>query len=91
MIVFSNKILLAFSLYDLRCIILTIKKQIIAIKKGTFAPPAPPTERQEGCLLPPAPFSGVPASGDFKFQNFPPDPTMVGPGIETVCERMSDV
>ena len=60
MIVFSNQILLAFSLYDLRCIILTIRKQIIAFKKGTFAPPAPPTERQEGRLLPPAPLSGVP-------------------------------
>ena len=52
MIVFSNQILLAFNLYDLRCIILTIRKQIIAIKKGTFAPPAPLTERQEGHLLP---------------------------------------
>ena len=41
-----------FSLYDRRCIILTIRKQIIAFKKGTFAPPAPPTERQEGRLLP---------------------------------------
>ena len=61
MIVFSNQILLAFSLYDLRCIILTIRKQIIAFKKGTFAPPAPPSERQEGRLLPPAPpLSGVP-------------------------------
>ena len=58
--VFSNQILLAFSLYDLRCIILTIRKQIIACKKGTFAPPAPPTEKQEGRLLPPAPLSGVP-------------------------------
>ena len=55
MIVFSNQILLAFSLYDLSCIILTTGKQIIAFKKGTFAPPAPPTERQEGRLLPPAP------------------------------------
>ena len=64
MIVFSYKILLAFSLYDLRCIILTIRKQIIAFKKGTFAPPAPPTERQEGRLLPPAPLSGVPGSID---------------------------
>ena len=35
MIVFSNHILLAFSLYDLRCIILTIRKQI-AFKKGTI-------------------------------------------------------
>ena len=52
---FSNQILLAFSLYDLHCIILTIRKQIIAFKKGTFAPPAPPTEKQEGRLLPPAP------------------------------------
>ena len=52
MIVFSNQILIAFSLYDLRCIILTIRKQIIAFKKGTFAPPAPPTQRQEGRLLP---------------------------------------
>ena len=60
MIAFSNQILLAFSLYDLRCIILTIRNQIIAFKKGTFAPPAPPTERQEGRLLPPAPLSGVP-------------------------------
>ena len=60
MIVFSNQLLLAFSLYDLRCIILTIRKQIIAFKKGTFAPPAPPTERQEGRLLPPVPLSGVP-------------------------------
>ena len=60
MIVFSNQILLAFSLYDLRCIILTIRKQIIAFKKGTFARPAPPTERQEGRLLPPVPLSGVP-------------------------------
>ena len=47
--------ILAFSLYDLRCIILTIRKQIIAFKKGTLAPPAPPTERQEGRLLPPVP------------------------------------
>ena len=38
----------------------TIGKQIIAFKKGTFAPPAPPTERQEGRLLPPDPLSGVP-------------------------------
>ena len=60
MIVFSKQILLAFNLYDLRCIILTIRKQIIAFKKGTFAPPAPPTERQEGRLLPPAPLCGVP-------------------------------
>ena len=60
MIVFSNQILLAFSLYDLLCIILIIRKQIIAFKKGTFAPPAPPTARQEGHLLPPAPRSGVP-------------------------------
>ena len=60
MIVFSNQILLDFSLYVLRCIILTISKQIIAFKKGTFAPPAPSTERQEGRLLPPAPLSGVP-------------------------------
>ena len=30
MIAFSNQILLVFSLYDLRCIILTIGKQIIA-------------------------------------------------------------
>ena len=52
MIVFSNQILLVFSLYDLRCIILTIGKQIIAFKKGTFAPPAPPSERLEGRLLP---------------------------------------
>ena len=40
-----------FSLYDLLCIILTIRKQIIAFKKGAFAPP---TEKQEGgsrCLL----------------------------------------
>ena len=43
----SNQIMLAFSLYDLRCIILTFRKQIIAFKKGIFAPPAPPTERQE--------------------------------------------
>ena len=61
MIVFSNQMLLAFSLYDLRCIILTIRKQIFAFKKGTFAPTTPPTERQEGRLLPPAPLSGVPA------------------------------
>ena len=47
-IVFSNQILLAF------------RKQIIALKKGIFAPPAPPSERQEGRLLPPAPLSGVP-------------------------------
>ena len=60
MIVFSNQILLDFSLYDLRRIILAIRKQIIAFKKGIFAPPAPPTERQEGRLLPPAPLSGVP-------------------------------
>ena len=59
MIVFSNQVLLAFSLYDLRCTILTIRKQIIALKKGTFAPLAPPTERQEGRLLPPAPLSGM--------------------------------
>ena len=59
MIVFFNQILLVFSLDDLRCIILTIGKQIIAFEKGTFAPPAPPTERQEG-RMPPAPFSGVP-------------------------------
>ena len=58
----SNQILPAFSLYDLRCIILTIRKQITAFKKGAFAPLAPPTERQEGRLLPPAPLSGVPAS-----------------------------
>ena len=57
MIVFSDQTLLAFSLHDLCCIILTIRKQIIAFKKGTFASPAPPTERQEGCLLP---LSGVP-------------------------------
>ena len=62
MIVFSNQILLTFSSYDLCCIILTIRKQIIAFKKGTFAPPAPPTERQEGRLLPPAPLSGVPGA-----------------------------
>ena len=55
MIVFSNQILLAFSLYDLRCIILTSRKQIMAFKKGTFVLPAPPTEKQEGRLLPPAP------------------------------------
>ena len=54
MIVFSDQILLAFSLYDLRCIILASRKQIIAFKNGTFAPPAPPSERQEGRL------SGVP-------------------------------
>ena len=52
MIVFSNQRLLAFSLYDLHSVILTIRKQIIAFKKGSFAPPAPPTERQAGCLLP---------------------------------------
>ena len=56
-----QQILLAFSLYDLRCIIVTIRKQIIAFKKGTFAPPPPSTERQEGRLLPPALLSGVPA------------------------------
>ena len=56
----SNQILLVFSLYDLRCIILTTGKQIIAFKKGTFAPPAPPTERQEGRLLPLPSLSGVP-------------------------------
>ena len=60
MIVFSNQILIAFSLYEHRCIILTTGKQIIAFKRGTFAPPAPPTERQEGRMLPPAPLSGVP-------------------------------
>ena len=48
----SNQILLAFSLYDLCCIILTIEKQIITFEKGTFAPPASPTEEQEGCQLP---------------------------------------
>ena len=48
-----------FCLYDLRCIILTIRKQIIAFKKGTFAPPAPLSERQEGRLLP-RPLSGMP-------------------------------
>ena len=53
MIAFSYQILLVFSLYDLSCIILTTGKQIIAFEKGTFAPP---TERQEGRLLPPAPF-----------------------------------
>ena len=52
MIVFSNQTLLAFRLYDLRCIILTTGKQIVVFKKGTSAPPAPPTERQEGRLLP---------------------------------------
>ena len=41
-----------FSLYDLCCIILTTEMQIIAFKKGTFAPPALPTGRHEGCLLP---------------------------------------
>ena len=41
MIVFSNQVLLAVSLYDLRCVILTIRKQIIEFEKGTFAPPAP--------------------------------------------------
>ena len=60
MIVFFNQILLVFSLYDLRCIILTIGKQIIAFKKGTFAPPAPPTERQEERILSPAHLSSVP-------------------------------
>ena len=55
MIAFSNQILLVFSLYHLCCIILTTEKQIIAFKEGTFAPPALPTERQEGHLLPPAP------------------------------------
>ena len=55
MIAFSNQILLVSSLYDLRCIILKIGKQIIAFKKGTFAPAAPPTQKQEGCLLLPAP------------------------------------
>ena len=60
MIAFSNQILLVFSLYDLRCIILTIGKQIIAFQMGTFAPPALPTQRQEGRLLPSAPLSGVP-------------------------------
>ena len=63
MIVFSYQILLAFSLYDLRCIILTIRTQIIVFKKGTFAPSAPPAERQEGRLLPPALLSGVPGDG----------------------------
>ena len=43
-------------------IVLTIRKQIIASKKGTFDPPDPQTERQEGRLLPPAPLSGVPAN-----------------------------
>ena len=62
MIAFSNQTLLVFSLYDLCCIILTIGKQIIAFTKGHFAPPAPPTERQEGRLLPSAPLSGVPGS-----------------------------
>ena len=52
MIVFSNQILLVFSLYDLCCVILTTGKQVIAFKKGTFAPLAPPTQRQEGRLLP---------------------------------------
>ena len=40
--------------------IIASRKQIIASKKGTFAPHAPPTERQEGRLLPPVPLSGVP-------------------------------
>ena len=67
MIVHPNQILLAFSLCDLRCIVLTIRKQIIAYKKGAFAPP---TERQEGRLLPPAPLSGVPASSSRHFCSF---------------------
>ena len=60
MIVFSNQILLAYNLYDLRCIILTIRKQIIAFKKGTFAPPPPQLKGRRGpCSLLP-PLSGVP-------------------------------
>ena len=49
----------AFSLYDLCCIILTIRKQIIAFKKGTFAPLLLQLKGR-GSLLPPAPLSGVP-------------------------------
>ena len=68
MIVFSNQILLAFSLYDLRCIIITIRKQIIAFKKGTFAPPGPQLKGRRG-PAPPAPLSGVPADSNlFGFQ-----------------------
>ena len=48
MIVVSNQILLAFSLYDLRCIILTIRKQIIAFKKGTLLPLLPQLKGMRG-------------------------------------------
>ena len=65
MIALSNQILLAFSLYDLRCIILTIRKQITALKKGTFAPPAPPNERQEGRMLPLPPLRRAFVEGHF--------------------------
>ena len=33
------------------------------LEKGTFAPPASPNERQEGCLLPSDPLSGPPDVG----------------------------
>ena len=37
------------------------KGKSLHFKKRSFAPPAPPDERQEGRLLPSAPHSGVPA------------------------------
>ena len=67
MVAFSNQILLAFSFYDLCCIILTIQKQIIGFKKDTFAPPAPATERQEG-RLPPSPACLIECNGKIYYK-----------------------
>ena len=52
---FLNQLLPICISFNFHCIILTFGKQAIVSKKGSFAPPAPLTERQEGHLLSSAP------------------------------------
>ena len=69
---------------DLRCIILTITKQIIAFKKGPFAPPAPPTERQEGACSPCRPLFSVPGGtcSGYMIQHFHWKAAVEGTGMD---------